>query len=150
MENREGKGKTKKKATGRRNVGGLGGVGLVPGGSVPAGCGSPGRLLLGKLRQGAGSPRGAGCTVLPTAAPRAQGLSPRPGRVWPLLAWGGPQRWGTRRGGSPHSAAASAPAGHRRHASTATAPAPRPRWHRDHAGTAQPLPAATFGDFASL
>lgn len=127
------KGKPRKRQRGGGMWAAWGGLGLVPGGSVPGGCGSPGRLLLGKLRQGAGSPRGAGCTALPTAAPRAQGLSPRPGRAWPLLAWGGPQRCRYLKGGG---------GGHptlqllQLLPATAATPAPRPRRHHDHAGTA--------------
>lgn len=132
------KGKPRKRQRGGGMWAAWGGLGLVPGGSVPGGCGSPGRLLLGKLRQGAGSPRGAGCTALPTAAPRAQGLSPRPGRAWPLLAWGGPQRCRyPKRGGGVTplcscfgSCRPPPPRQHRDRAGTATTLARRPRQHR--------------------
>lgn len=128
MENREGKGKMEKERDWEEGCGWFG----VQGWSLRVtrrlcGCGSFGCLLVGKLRQEAGSPRGRGYMVLPTAAPCAWGLSLQPGGVQPLLAWGHPQRCGYL-GGHPTLQALLLP-------STTTA-APRPRQHRDHAGTA--------------
>lgn len=137
MENREAKGQMKKKATGRGDVA-VWGCRAGPrgwhGGSVPSGCGSPGCLLLGKLRHRAGSPRAAGSRCSPpqhptpggsplaweVSSPSCCGEIPRDGSAGGV-GWGG---WFH----PPLQPLLLLPA-------TAATPAPRPRRHRDHTST---------------